>query len=288
MINDSGFSDTNSTDSHSSSDYLPVDTDIYKRIVKYLPIGMMVLRLEDMNDDRSFRLIAANSAAQRFSGIDLLAEVGKLAIDVFPGGYESGLPQVYTEVIRSQQAIDLGEVPYSDERVQNGIFAMQVFPVSRDAVCITFENITERKRVEDMMRQHTEHLELISTQQRILNELSTPLIPITNDIMVMPLIGSIDAQRAQSIIEQVLEGVAKNRIATLIIDITGVVTVDTQVANALIYTANAVRLLGAHVILTGIRPEVAQSLVGLGVNLQHLITLGTLQSGMAYALNQTH
>lgn len=89
----------------------------------------------------------------------------------------------------------------------------------------------------------------------------------------------IDSQ----VLAALLEGIASRRISVAILDITGVPIVDTQVANALIQAAQAVKLLGAKVVLTGIRPEVAQTLVGLGVNLSGIITLSSLQTGIAYA-----
>jgi rsbT co-antagonist protein RsbR len=128
--------------------------------------------------------------------------------------------------------------------------------------------------------------QVIDAQQAALRELSTPLIPITDGVVAMPLIGSIDSNRAQQVIESLLEGVASLRAHTTIIDITGVPVVDTQVANALIRAAQAVKLLGAKVILTGIRPEVAQTLVSLNVDLAGIATRGTLQSGIAEALVQ--
>ena len=124
----------------------------------------------------------------------------------------------------------------------------------------------------------------IAAQQATLNELSTPIIPLTDDVVVMPLIGAIDSNRAQQIIEALLTGVAASRATTAILDITGVQVVDTQVANALLRAAQAVKLLGARVILTGIRPEIAQTLVGLGLDMSGITTRATLQSGIAFAL----
>jgi rsbT co-antagonist protein RsbR len=102
----------------------------------------------------------------------------------------------------------------------------------------------------------------------------------------MPLIGSLDSARAQQVMDTLLEGVARLHARVAILDITGVQVVDTQVANALIGTARAVRLLGAQVVLTGISPAMAQTLVQLGVELNDIRTLGSLQSGIAYALRQ--
>jgi rsbT co-antagonist protein RsbR len=129
--------------------------------------------------------------------------------------------------------------------------------------------------------------QVIAAQQAALRELSTPLIPLADHVVAMPLIGSVDSARAQQIVEELLTGVATNRATTAIIDITGVPIVDTQVAGALLRAAQAVELLGSRVVLTGIRPEVAQTLVGIGVNLGSIITRATLQDGIAYALRKS-
>jgi rsbT co-antagonist protein RsbR len=144
-------------------------------------------------------------------------------------------------------------------------------------------DLTERKRAAEERARLQD--QIIQAQAATLAELSTPLIPISDEVVVMPLIGALDDQRMQQVLEALLHGVEQRRARMAILDITGVPVVDTHVANGLILAAQAVRLLGARVILTGIRPEVAQTLVGLGVNLGDLITHSTLQSGIAYATN---
>lgn len=128
--------------------------------------------------------------------------------------------------------------------------------------------------------------QVIDSQQAAIRELSTPLIPLAHNVVLMPLIGSIDSSRAQLVMETLLEGVAHYQADTVILDITGVSVVDTQVANAFIQAAQAVRLLGARVILTGIGPAMAQTLVHLGVDLSTLETRGSLQSAVVEALHQ--
>jgi PAS domain S-box-containing protein len=145
-------------------------------------------------------------------------------------------------------------------------------------------DLTEQQRAEK--ERITLQEQVIAAQQAALRELSTPLIPIAEGVVAMPLIGSIDSGRAQMVVEELLRGVAINRATTAIVDITGVPVVDTQVAGALVRAAQAVELLGAHVLLTGIRPEVAQTLVGIGVNLGSIITRSTLQDGITFALSQ--
>jgi rsbT co-antagonist protein RsbR len=146
-----------------------------------------------------------------------------------------------------------------------------------------YEDITEYKRIEveraDLQEQ------IIRTQQNALAELSTPLLKISDTTMVMPLVGTVDSRRVSQIMDTLLNGVATNHVSTVIMDITGVAIVDTQVADAFIRASQAVSLLGAQVVLTGIRPEVAQTLVQLGVDLRTIITRSTLRDGINYALN---
>ncbi len=131
-------------------------------------------------------------------------------------------------------------------------------------------DVTEQKRAEEALRQSADQQQIIRLQAAALQDLATPLIPISSQVLALPLVGAVDTQRAQQVIEALLRGVEASRAHTAILDITGVPLVDTQVANALLTAAQAVRLLGAQVILTGIRPEVAQTLVGLGVDLTGL------------------
>jgi rsbT co-antagonist protein RsbR len=127
--------------------------------------------------------------------------------------------------------------------------------------------------------------ELIKSQANALTELSTPLIPISDHVVVMPLIGAMDSHRAAQVLETLLEGVSTRRASVAIVDITGVSVVDTHVANALLQAAKAVRLIGAEVVLTGIRPDVALTLVGLGLDLTGIVTKGTLQAGIVHAMS---
>lgn len=127
----------------------------------------------------------------------------------------------------------------------------------------------------------------VNIQKQALLELSAPLIPIMEGICVMPLIGTIDTERAKRIMENLLQGVIKNRAEVVLIDITGVPVVDTMVAHHVIQASEAVRLVGSKCILVGIRPEIAQTIVNLGINLGEFPTKSTLQKGMETALELT-
>lgn len=143
-------------------------------------------------------------------------------------------------------------------------------------------DITEQKRIEQ--ERESWQQQIIDAQQSAIRELSSPLIPLSDHVLIMPLVGSIDSRRAQLVMETLLEGVSHYQADMAILDITGVSVVDTQVANALVMAAQAVRLLGAQVILTGIGPTMAQTLVHLGADLSSIVTRGSLQSGIAYAM----
>ncbi len=155
---------------------------------------------------------------------------------------------------------------------------------NKEYICVVIRDIRDRKRQE--AEREALQQQIIDAQRNALRELSTPLIPISDTVVIMPLIGTIDSGRAQQVMETLLEGVAQHRASLVILDITGVSVVDTQVAQAFIQAAQAVRLLGAQVMLTGIQPQIAQTLVQLGVDLSDIITRGSLQAGIAAALRQ--
>jgi ribose transport system substrate-binding protein len=125
--------------------------------------------------------------------------------------------------------------------------------------------------------------EIIAAQRSVIQELSTPIIPISDQILVLPLVGTIDSARARQIMESMLSAISNIQAAVLIIDITGVAVVDTGVAHHLLQAARAAQLLGAQVMLVGISPEVAQTVVQLGVNLSSLPTYSSLQVGLEHA-----
>lgn len=151
-------------------------------------------------------------------------------------------------------------------------------------ILTTTFDITARKMQElEKLRQQEEQIE---QQSATLRELSTPLLTISEGVVVMPLIGIIDSRRAAQMIETLLQGIADTQASYAILDITAVPLVDTQVASTLLRAAQAAQMLGTQVILTGIRPEVAQALIGLGADLGRIHTLANLQNGIAFALKQ--
>jgi anti-anti-sigma factor len=213
--------------------------------------------------------------------------VGKNQSELFP-------PEVVEVWNRhNQQIVESGKVLEQEEPVEvpdgTRTNLSIKFPIFNDtgeidAIGGISMDITDRKREEQERIAFQE--EIIQAQRDFVRELSTPLMPIMDGVLVMPLIGRIDADRAQQVMETLLEGVAQHHAELAILDITGVDFIDTQVANALIQSAQAVRLLGATVVLSGISPQIAQTLVHLGVNFNDIVTCSTLQAGITYAMQQ--
>ena len=149
-----------------------------------------------------------------------------------------------------------------------------------DLAAVGVENARNLNKMEDMLYKLRE-------QQKVVMELSTPVISVWDKILVLPLIGTVDSVRAQQVMENILLKISSTESAVIIIDITGVPVIDTLVASHLIKTVEAVKLLGAETIITGINPEIAQTLVHLGVDLKEINTKANLQRGIQAALKIT-
>jgi rsbT co-antagonist protein RsbR len=255
---------------------------LYQTLFQRVPVSMQVYHLDESGDPQSMRLVAVNEAMQRTSKVDIGSKIGMRSIEIYPNVPESYL-ELQVELIRTGRSYDLGDVTYQDAQVGEVIYSSQLIPLPNAHIATLLVNITERKRAEEALRQTVEMEATIHAQSAVLAELSTPLIPISDHVVAMPLIGSVDSHRAQQVLETLLQGIAASRARVAILDITGVPVVDTQVANALIQAAQAVKLLGAQVVLTGISPEVAQTLVALRTDMRGIVTRSSLQSGIAYA-----
>jgi len=236
--------------------------------------------------DTQGRYILINRRTEQFLARSRAEVLGRTDAELLP-------PEVAKEVMeRDRSVISKCEPEDYEEQLpgDNGggrDFLTTKFPLTDASgavtgVCGIATEITERKRA--AAERTALQLQVIEAQRAALRELSTPLIPLAEGVLAMPLIGTIDAARAEQILQTLLDGVSAQHTRVAILDITGVKVVDAQVASALLNAAHAVRLLGAHVILTGIRAEVAQALVHIGADLSDLTTRSTLQSGIAYAL----
>ena len=169
------------------------------------------------------------------------------------------------------------------------IFSASKFPLfdargEPYAVCGIASDITDlRESEEERGRLQTQ---VIEAQREALRELSTPLLPIASGVILMPLVGAIDEGRAALVLETLLDGVAAHRAEIAILDITGVRTVDVSVAFGLVQAAQAARLLGAEVILTGVSPQAARTLVELATDMRGIKTLSSLEQGVELAMRR--
>ncbi len=143
--------------------------------------------------------------------------------------------------------------------------------------------LTEREQTLLELKEALHTRDLLS---RTVRDLSSPVLPVHAGVLVMPLIGVIDSERAAILTQSLLQAIEQHRARIVLIDVTGVPLIDTQVAAVLLQAAAATKLLGAQSVLVGLRPELAQTIVGLGVDLSILITHADLQSGINYALGQ--
>jgi len=144
-----------------------------------------------------------------------------------------------------------------------------------ELILLAMEDITEQKRAQ----------ERLTRQAQEIVEISTPILQVWEGIVVAPLIGTLDSQRTQRFMEVLLERIVETQSDVALVDITGVPTVDTQTAHHLLETISAVKLLGAQVVLTGVRPAIAQTIVQLGIDLSEIITRSSLVAGLRVALN---
>jgi rsbT co-antagonist protein RsbR len=155
------------------------------------------------------------------------------------------------------------------------------------------EGIWTASTVVDRIAQHTvatfqqAREDIIKRQQEELLELSTPVIKLWDGVLAVPMIGVLDSNRTQIVMETLLQTIADTESGLAIIDITGVPTVDTLVAQHLLKTVSAIRLMGADCIISGIRPQIAQTIVHLGIDLQGVTTKATLADALSIALQKT-
>lgn len=154
---------------------------------------------------------------------------------------------------------------------------------------LTYElkaSINMQNELQEKLKKIQEQQKTIVQQQEDLMELSSPVSKVWDNILILPVIGTLDSQRTQVMMENLLQKIVDTGCTMAILDITGVPTVDTQVANHLLKTVTSARLLGADCIISGISPAIAQTIVHLGIDLSAIRTKATLQDAMIYAMKQ--
>jgi len=189
---------------------------------------------------------------------------------IIPRGVETHEVVGIVLLLRDVLARSLFEKYQRDFSLLNRILDAYEPAANRIANTVAVSFVDERERV-------------IRQQQDSIRELSTPVLPVRERLLILPIIGVLDSERARQLTEQLLAGIRTHRAKVVVIDITGAPDVDTTVANHLVQTVDASRLMGASVIITGLSPTIAQTLVDLGVDLSKIQTMGDLQGGLEEA-----
>ena len=228
-----------------------------------------------------------------------------------PAEVRRELEDLYSLVIRAMSGADeqaAGELraalaELSRSRARNGftpsetalgVFALKdaVYELVADAAELVPEYLVFSRMMDDLGLHTFETYaaareQIIADQAEAMLELSTPVIRLWEGVIAVPLVGTLDSARTQLVMEKLLETLVATGAGHAVLDITGVATVDTEVAQHLLKTVSAARLLGAECIVSGIRPQVAQTIVSLGIEFGDIATKATLADALAYALNRT-
>jgi rsbT co-antagonist protein RsbR len=189
---------------------------------------------------------------------------------IIPRGVETDEVLGIVQLLRDVLARSLFEKYQDDFELLNRVFDAYEPAANRIGNTVAINFVQERERV-------------IRQQQEAIRELSTPVLQVRERLLILPIIGVLDSQRARQLTEQLLRGIRANRAKVVVIDITGVPTIDSTVANHLVQTVEASRLMGASVIITGLSSEIAQTLVTIGVDLSKVNAVGDLQGGIEEA-----
>ena len=203
--------------------------------------------------------------------VEALQEYARdLSERIIPRGVETHEVLGIVLLLRDVLARSLFKKYQSDFGMLNRVLDAYEPAANRIANTVGVSFVQERERI-------------IRQQQEAIRELSTPVLQVRERLLILPIIGVIDPQRARQLTEQLLRGIRSNRAKVVVIDITGVPAVDSTVANHLVQTVDASRLMGATVIVTGLSSEIAQTLVTIGVDLTKMKTVGDLQGGIEEA-----
>ena len=230
--------------------------------------------------DPKGRVVSWNSGAERIKGYTPEEIIGKDFTCFYPPeAIQRGLPQRELETAAKEGRFE--DEGWRVRKDGSQFWANAIITALRDPAgalrgyAKVTRDLTERKQAEERIQQ----------QSKEILDLSTPVMQVWRGIVTAPLIGSLDSQRTQQFMERLLNAIVETNSPVALVDIMGVPTIDTQTAQHLIETISAVRLLGAQVILTGVRPVIAQTLVHLGIDLSDIITRSSLAAGLQVALD---
>jgi rsbT co-antagonist protein RsbR len=261
--------------------------DLLRELVSHLRANRTQLREEWARRISDTRLLTALTQEEIFSeatsiydsyvgvletgSVEALQDYARnLSERIIPRGVEVDEVVGIVLLLRDVLARSLFEKYQTDFDLLNKVLDAYEPAANRIANTVAGNFVGERERV-------------IRQQQEAIRELSTPVLQVRERLLILPIIGVLDGQRARQLTEQLLRGIRANRAKVVVIDITGVPTIDSTVANHLVQTVEASRLMGASVIITGLSSDIAQTLVTLGVDLSKVNAVGDLQGGIEEA-----
>lgn len=270
-----------------SDDHGEATADLLKELVSHLRANRTQLREEWARRISDTRLLTALTQEEIFSeatsiydsyvgvletgSVEALQDYARnLSERIIPRGVEVDEVVGIVLLLRDVLARSLFEKYQTDFDLLNKVLDAYEPAANRIANTVAGNFVGERERV-------------IRQQQEAIRELSTPVLQVRERLLILPIIGVLDGQRARQLTEQLLRGIRANRAKVVVIDITGVPTIDSTVANHLVQTVEASRLMGASVIITGLSSDIAQTLVTLGVDLSKVNAVGDLQGGIEEA-----
>jgi rsbT co-antagonist protein RsbR len=274
--------DATATDAHGDA-----TEGLLRELVSHLRANRTQLREEWARRISEARLLTALTQEEIFSeatsiydsyvgvletgSVEALQDYARnLSERIIPRGVEVDEVVSIVLLLRDVLARSLFEKYQSDFGLLNRVLDAYEPAANRIANTVAGNFVGERERV-------------IRQQQEAIRELSTPVLQVRERLLILPIIGVLDGQRARQLTEQLLRGIRANRAKVVVIDITGVPTIDSTVANHLVQTVEASRLMGASVIITGLSSDIAQTLVTLGVDLSKVNAVGDLQGGIEEA-----
>lgn len=263
------------------------NADLLKELVSHLRENRTQLREQWARRITEARLLTAMSKEEIFTEVSsvydnyievletgsveaLQAYARNLSERIIPRGVETHEVLGIVLLLRDVLARSLFEKYHRDFNKFRRVLDVYEPAANRIANTVGVSFVEERERI-------------IRQQQEAIRELSTPVLQVRERLLILPIIGVIDPQRARQLTEQLLHGIRDSRAKVVVMDVTGVPSIDSTVANYLVQTVEASRLMGATVIVTGLSPDLAQTLVTIGVDLTKMNTVGDLQGGIEEA-----
>jgi CheY-like chemotaxis protein len=260
-------------------DFEPLMLQYFRRQIQAGETELLFARsgveaLEQLRRDPEVSLVLSDINMPEMDGLTLLTKLGELDLLI-----KIVIISAYGDMGNIRAAMNLGAFDFLTKPID-----LLDLDVTVAKAKTHVQELREARRI--VAERAALQEQLIEAQRDAIRSLSTPLLPLAEGVVALPLIGKMDGTRAQQMIEVLLLGIIKHQARYAIVDITGVAVMDHQVADALGRAARSVQLLGAHMVLTGIQPQIARELIELNADLGGIVTESTLENGIAYALRQ--